>query len=205
MTNSIQELTEKIYNEGVVKAKTEAEKILSEARKEAEKMTEAAQKEREHLLEVAEAEAKDIKKKAHSELTLAGQKLISNMEQQVAQLLTNLQVESLSDKAFQNEEFIEKMLLLVVEKWAKKNGEDSDLTILISGKDEEMISRFFRKKMIDKLSKGIEIKVDPSIRSGFKIGPADGHFIISFTGRDFENYFKTYLKERTWNLIFGNT
>lgn len=205
MTNSIRELTEKIYNEGVVKATREAELILAEARKEAGNIVNSAKQEKTQILDQAAKEAAELKKKTDSEIGLAAQKLISNLKQQVANMLTSMQVDSLAKEAFNDEEFVRKMMLLVIQNWTEMDSEESDLSVLIPEADEKKMVNFFEKKLLGKLNKGIEFKTDPALRNGFKIGPKDGHYIISFTEQDFENYFKSYLKEKTWKLISGSS
>lgn len=44
MTDKILEITEKIYNEGVIKAKEDAEQIIAEAKSKAHEIIEAAKK-----------------------------------------------------------------------------------------------------------------------------------------------------------------
>ena len=39
------------------------------------------------------------------------------------------------------------------------------------------------------MDKSVVVNFDPEIESGFKIGPKDGGYIISFTDEDFMNYF----------------
>lgn len=203
MTNSIRELTEKIYNEGVVKATREAELIIAESRKEAGNIISAAKQEKLQILEQAAKEAAELKKKTDSEIALAAQKLISNLKQQVAGMLTSIQVNSVTKDAFNDEEFVKKMMLLVIQNWAEKDPSESGLILLIPEDQEKKIAGYFESKLIGKLNKGIEIKGDPAMRNGFKIGPKDGHYVISFTEQDFENYFKSILKEKTWKLISG--
>lgn len=205
MTNSIHELTEKIYNDGVVKATKEAETILAEARKEAGNIINAANQEKMQILEQASREAAEIKKKTNSELALAAQKLISNLKQQVARMLTSMQVDSVATEAFNDPEFVREMMLLVVQNWAEKDHSSTDLCLLLPEDDAKKIATYFESKLVGKLNTGIEFKADPSIRTGFKIGPKDGHYVISFTEQDFENYFKSYLKDRTWKLICGTS
>ena len=61
---------------------------------------------------------------------------------------------------------------------------------------------FFNNKAEELMDSGLELNFDPNIKSGFRIGPKDGSYYISFTDKDFENYFKKYLKEKTRNLVF---
>lgn len=204
MTNSIRELTEKIYNEGVVKANREAELILAEAKKEAGEIINSAKQEKTYILDQAAKEASEVKLKTDSEIKLATQKLISNLKQKISNELISSQVVSFTKEAFGDEEYVKKMILLVIQNWAQRDMEESDLSLLIPKDEENKLTGFFKEKLFSELNKGIEIKIDPSIKYGFKIGPKGGNYIISFTEEDFENYFRSYLKVKTWNLIFGS-
>ena len=204
MTNTIRELTEKIYNEGVAKANMEAETILADAKKEAGDIINSAKQEKVHIIEQATKEAGEVKKRTDSEIRQATQKLLSNLKQKIASELIDKQVDSFAKLAFEDKIFVKEMMFLVIKNWAQKNMEESDLIILIPQDEEKKITGFFESKLIKQLNKGIEIKIDPNIKNGFKIGPKDGNYIISFTEKDFENYFKNYLNEKTWKLIFGS-
>jgi len=202
MTNSIRELTEKIYTEGVVKANTEAEKIISDAKKVAEEIIRSANQEKEIIFRQATAEAEDVKRKVNSEIKLATLKMISNLKQNIADLVVTKQVDSFGSSAFNDEKFVKELILLVIQNWTKKGMKESGLNMLVPQNEEKKIAAYFENKLIEQLNNGIDIKVDPNIKNGFKIGPKDGNYIVSFTGEDFENYFKSYLKEKTWKLIF---
>ena len=41
------------------------------------------------------------------------------------------------------------------------------------------------------------------MKDGFAIAPQDGRFKVSFTSEDFENYFKTFARPRTYKLLYG--
>ena len=62
MENKLQELTQKLYNEGVGKANLEAEKILAEAKSEAEKLKQNAEKDAQKIIANAEQKSAEIKK-----------------------------------------------------------------------------------------------------------------------------------------------
>jgi V/A-type H+-transporting ATPase subunit E len=204
MSNSIRELTEKIYNEGVLKAAREAEIIVAEAKKDAENIIHSANQEKTMIIDKATREAEELKKKAESEISLAAKKMVSNLKQKINSKLIALQTESITNQSFNDEMFVKEMLLAVVQNWTARNADESDLSILVPQNEEKKIAAWFEDKLIRQLNKGIEIKVDSGLKSGFKIGPLDGNYIISFTEQDFENYFKIYLKEKTWKLIFGS-
>ncbi len=204
MADKIQEITEKIYNEGVVKASKEAEVIIADAHAKAEQIISLANQEKEKNLEQAEKEISELKRMANSEIELAAQKLINNLKQEIANTLIKKQVDSSVKGAFASDDFVKEMILLVVKKWIQEGRGESALNLIVSPGEEKKIAKFFESKLEAELNKGLEINVDPNVKSGFKIGPSGGSYIISFTEDDFKNYFKSYLKEKTWEVIFGS-
>lgn len=203
MANSIQELTEKIYNEGIAKAQAEAEMILSDAQKEAAAIMFSANQAKDEIVRQANREADEIGRKMQSEIRLATQKLMSNLKQTIAETLISKQLNSITQQAFNNEAFVQEMLLTVVRSWANHEPGKSEVSVFVSPNEKTKIDDFFSSRLVAELSRGVEISPDPAIRNGFKIGPKNGNYVISFTENDFENYFRSYLKEKTRELIFG--
>ena len=202
MTNKILEITEKIYTEGVVKAKLEADKIIAEAKNKADEIIESAKKQEMEILEQAKNQSAEYKKNTDSEIQLAARQFISKLKQQISNLITIAQTESSVEEAFKDSEFIKSIILTLIKNWNPQKPEEFKLNILLPGKDEKEFSEFFDTKTVNILNRGIEIKFDNKTNKGFKIGPKDGSFIISFSDTDFENYFKGYLKDRTKKLLF---
>lgn len=70
MENKIQELTDKIYREGVEKGNEEAQRLVSEAQAQAEKLIEDAKKQAESILAEAKKSADELNENTKSELKL---------------------------------------------------------------------------------------------------------------------------------------
>ena len=204
MTTNVQELTAKIYREGVLKANEEAEKILDQSKKKAVAIIDSANQQKDKILKQAEEAVKEAKEKADAEIRLAARKVVSNLKQQIADELITLQVDSSVETAFEDIEFIERMILLIIENWEKAEQKETELSLLLPPEEEKRLGDFFKGKLAKQLKKGLEIRLDPIMQNGFKIESKSGHYQISFTGSDFENYFRDYLKERTWYLLFGD-
>ncbi len=202
MTKKILELTEKIYNEGVEKAKKEAEQIIAKAKKEADSIINAAKNKEKDSIEQTEKQAVEIMKNADSEIRLAARQFISNLKQQITGLITTAQVEVPVKDAFNDEKFVKNIILAVIKNWNPQKPEELNISLLLPQKEEKKLTDFFNNKAKELLDSGLEINFEPNIKSGFKIGPKDGSYYISFTDKDFENYFKNYLKDRTRKMIF---
>jgi len=202
-TEKIQEITEKIYNEGIVKAKSDAEQIIAGAKKEAEEIIRSASKEKKRLIEEANRNAGEILRKTESEMSLAARQFVSNLKQQITGIITARQISPGVESALRNKNLVKEVILTLVKNWNPQNPEENDIKVLLPMDMANELAGYFESKAIEELNKKVEIHPDPGIKSGFKAGPADGRYILSFTDADFENYLKKYFKERTWKLLFG--
>ncbi len=202
MTDKIAEITEKIYNEGIVKAREDAEQILENAKNEAKEIILKANNEGLKILEKASIESEDIKKKTMAELRLSSQQFISNIKKQITNIILTAQTKPALNNSFNDNEFIQKIILTVLQNWNPEKPEEMDLNILLPQKNEKELSDFFKSKAIETLNREISFSFDAKMESGFKISPKNGAYIISFSDNDFENYFKEYVKEKTRKLLF---
>jgi V/A-type H+-transporting ATPase subunit E len=202
MTNKILELTEKIYNDGVVKAKLQAGQIIAEANIEAEKIIKSAKKHESEILEQAKLQAADYKKNTDSEIQLAARQFMSKFKMQLISIVSMAQVEPHVKEAFRDIEFVKNIILTVVQNWNPQKPEELSLTILLPKEDEKELSDFFESQVIRILNREVDIQFDTKITNGFKIGPKNGSYVISFSDKDFENYFNPYVKEKTKQLLF---
>ena len=204
MTDKIQEITEKIYNDGVIKAKNDSEQIIADAKAQVNEILNSAKKAQRELLIKAQNQANEIKQKTNTELQLAGRQFISKLKQQITQIISTSQVKGQFKNALSDNDFIKEILLHIVKNWNPQKSEDINLKVLLSEQKEKELMVFFESKARDTLDKGVEIKFDSNINSGFKIGPKDGSYFLSFSDKDFENYFKSYIKDSTKKLLFDS-
>ncbi len=200
MHTKLQELTDKIYNEGVQKANKEAEAILDKAKKEAEEIIAKANDDAEKAIKQAEKKAEELKHNIESEMKLASTQAMTALKQQISELITLDVVEPSMKEVFTDKKYVEKIILEAVKGWTK-NG-NFDLGVILPEKDKKEFEKFFKNSLAAELNKGVEIKFDEDIEGGFKVGPKDGSYVISFTEEDFGNFFKAYLRPRTIELLF---
>jgi V/A-type H+/Na+-transporting ATPase subunit E len=202
MENKLQELTSKIYEEGVAKAREEADKILEEANKEAEETRSKAKKEAQQIMEQTEREANELKRNTESEIKLVARQSLASIKQQIVALITLKATEEPVKKAFEDKDFLKKIIETTIKNW-NPDQDSFDLQLLLPKDEEKSLGEYFASRQKELLKGGLDIRFDERMRSGFKIGPADGRFLISFTDEDFHNFFKNYLRPRTTELLFG--
>ena len=78
MENKLQQLTQKLYDEGLEKGRAEAERLVSEAKSEAAKIIADAKAEAEAIVKAAEAKAEDTAKNSMTEIALAGKQAVGS-------------------------------------------------------------------------------------------------------------------------------
>ncbi|WP_297091204.1 V-type ATP synthase subunit E [uncultured Draconibacterium sp.] len=205
MTDRIEEITQKIYNEGITKAKSDAEQLMADARHKAEEIIAAAQKTHEEIIRDAQKKAQEKKQHTEAELQLAARQFMSHLKQKITHLICTVQADNPVREAFNDTAFIQKLMLTSIEKWHPESAEEMNLKIVLPARLQKELTEFLQLKATDAMDKGLEISMDPKLETGFKIGPKDGTYHISFTAQDFANYFKPYFKDKTKEFLFNGT
>ncbi len=201
MDDKLNLITQKLYNEGVEKARAEAEQILQQAKEEADKIVSDSKAEALNIISFANKEAEDIKNKTIAELKLSGGQAISALKHDVTELISDMIATKATKESFDDNEFIKKLILAVVEKWNEKEG-SLDLDVILSGELRETTEQYFASEQKALLDKGIEIKAGSDEVKGFVIQPKNGSYQINFTDEVFVDFFRSYLRVFTRELLF---
>ena len=196
MENKIQELTDKIYREGVENGNEEAQRLISSARNEAAKIVEDARKEAESILAVARKSAKETAENTQSEIKLFAGQAVNALKTEIATLLTN-EVVSESVKGFvADKEYLNKFIVSLAAQWSANE------SIVISTADAEGLKKYFAANAKTLLDKGVRIEEVNGTKSLFTISPADGSYKVNFGEEEFENYFKDFLRPQLVEMLF---
>jgi len=201
MESKLQELTDKIYNEGIAKARREAAEILEKANQEAGHVLEQASREATRIQEEAARQAEEFRKNVDNEMKMSARQAMSALKQQVAALVTARLVEAPVKQAFSDKDFIRKTIETLVKNWTPQTG--GGLALVLPAEDEKGLGEYFTGKAHSILAEGLTIEFDDRMGAGFRLGPADKSYVISFTEDDFGHFFKNYLRPRTTKLLYG--
>lgn len=196
MDAKIQELTDKIYREGVEKGNEEAGRIIAEAKAEEQNMLRNARKEAEEIVAQARKEAAEWKKNTESELKMFASQAVEALKSEVTNLITGKVVSDNVKAASTDAEFMKKMMLEIAREWAK-NG-----AISIQTSDAKELTSYFQANASDLLNKGVTIEEVNGRKTSFSIAPADGSYKISFGEEEFITYFKEFLRPQLIDILF---
>lgn len=200
MNTKLEEITKKLYNEGVAKANAEAEQIINDAKKQAENIIINANKEAKALASKTEKDLAQLKEQVASEIQLASDQSLSLLKQKITEILSS----SLSPeikKTVDDVDFIKSIISDMVSKWDPTK-DALDLNIILPEKNKSKLLEHFKGKASALLDKGVQLVFEDRMKSGFKIGPKDNSFVISFTESDFEEFFKSFLRPKTKEVLF---
>ncbi|HHN48548.1 MAG TPA: hypothetical protein ENN08_06430, partial [Bacteroidales bacterium] len=126
MESKLQELTSRIYNEGIEKANKEAAAILENAQKEADKIIETAKKEAEKIQEQTRQETDELRKNVGNEVKMSARQSIAAIKQQITALITTSLVKAPVKAAISDKDFLKKVIETVIKNWDPKSGTGLD-------------------------------------------------------------------------------
>ena len=196
MENKIQELTDKIYREGVAKGNEEAQRLVGNAREEAAKILEDARKEAEAIVAAARKTATETAENTQSEIKLFAGQAVNALKTEVASLLTNQVVTDAVKGFVADKDYLNKFIVSLASQWAAN--ED----IVISTADAEGLKKYFAANAKALLDKGVKVEQVNGNKTLFSISPADGSYKVSFGEEEFENYFKDFLRPQLVEMLF---
>ncbi len=197
MENKLQELTQKIYSEGIEKAKTDAVSIIEEAQKTADDIIRKAQQDAADLVKKAHDNATEVKRNAESEIRMASKQAANKLRQQIVEMITLKAIDAPVKDTLKDKKFVGTLIQKVIDNLGTSG------TLVLPKADEDTIADYFNDQTVAELKKSLQIDYDRNMKAGFKISPKDGNYTISFTDEDFANYFKGFMRPRTIQLLFG--
>ncbi len=202
MEDKLQQLTEKIYNEGVSKAKKESDHILEDAKIKAEEMINDAKEKAEKILSDARKKAEDQKNAMTNDLKLSSRQAIEALKQEISENLLSQGIQDATQNVFNDKEMIAKIILLMAEKW-DPNQDRLDLAVTMPENLEKDFLEFIEKEIRTNLDKGVKIQFSEKLHKGFEIGPGDHSYKISFSEEDFDTFIKMYMSPKLNNFLFN--
>ena len=199
--NKLQELTQKLYNDGLEKGRSDADRLVAEAKETAAKILADAKAEAAAIAKAAEARAEDIAKNAMTEITLAGRQAVSKIKTELAEAVIMKSTGAAVKAATMDEAFVKDMLLAVAHNWSSSTTDVSLKALLPEAKRAEL-DAVMQKSAAELLKAGVEVGYSKDVKSGFKLGEKDGGYYISFTDESFDALFKEYLREKVSNMLY---
>jgi V/A-type H+-transporting ATPase subunit E len=194
--DKIQELTSKLYSEGVEKGKQEAEKIIAEANAQKKQILDEAKAKAQEIIATAEKQSAEMRSHTEAELKLFAAQATEALKTEITNLITDKLASDNVKAAMQDQTFIQKIIVELVRNWSK----NEKLTIGVQNSKE--LETYIASNAKDILDKGLKIESINGIKSGFTLSPEDGSYKVKFGEEEFIEYFKEFLRPQVQKLLF---
>lgn len=201
MQNKLQELTDKLYNEGLSKGREEGEALLAKAKSQAADIVAEAEKKAAEIMTKAEKEAEAYKVKVAGDLKMAASQSVQATRKDIEDLVVFKMTGAATEKALSDEAFVKEVIKAVAEKF---NAETAmDLNLVLPETLKSSLEPFVKNELSTILKGQVNASFSKKIAGGFTIGPKDGSYFISLTDETFKKLISEYLRPATRKLLFG--
>lgn len=201
MQNKLQELTDKLYNEGLSKGREEGEVLLAKAKSQAADIVAEAEKKAAEIMTKAEKEAEAYKVKVAGDLKMAASQSVQATRKDIEDLVVFKMTGSATEKALSDEAFVKEVIKAVAEKF---NAETAmDLNLVLPETLKSSLEPFVKNELSTILKGQVNASFSKKMAGGFTIGPKDGSYFISLTDETFKELISEYLRPATRKLLFG--
>ena len=189
MDVKLDSLIAKIKKDGIEEAKKASREITGQAQKQASEIIASARKQAEAIVSQAKKETEKLKINGESSLKQAARDLLLTLKNEISSLLASLIKQRVSREL--EPEFLQKLIIKIVEAWAVKK--DAVLEVLVSKQDKAKLESLLHNELKAKAKEKVELKINPAIDKGFRIGLKGEDLHYDFTEETLSETFKQFL------------
>ncbi len=192
----IQELTEKIYREGVEKGQAEGARLIEQAQSEAAQIVAAAKEQAAAIEAGAQKKAAELSANTKSELKLYTSQALNALKSEIANVMSNKIITDSVASLADDKNFLGQFAVALASKWVENE------PVVISTEDAASLKAYFASQAAGLLSKGVTIEQVNGKNCFFTIAPEDGSYKVNFGKEEFEAYFKNFLRPQLIEMLF---
>ncbi|MBF1379544.1 MAG: hypothetical protein HXN24_05985 [Porphyromonas sp.] len=196
MDSQIQALTEKVYQEGVLKGEQEAAKILADANAQAEQVERDARARAEQIIAEAQRSASELKSNTERELKLNASKLIEATKASIVDVLAGRIAGDSVQALTANPELLQRVVLEIAKGFDLKHG------VEITSNQAEELKAYFAQNAKALLEEGLTIKQVAGKATQYTIRPQNGSFKVEIGEQEFVELFKSILRPQLAQELF---
>lgn len=202
MDTQVQELIDKIKKDGVASAESQKASIIKEAQEKADAIVKEAQSKADEMVKSAKAEIEKFEKASNDALTQACRNMLLSFQNGLTSELDAF-VKSECATVY-SKDLLKDLVTTVIKEWTKKT-DASELSVLLSEKDCNECESAFKSALKNELAKGLTIKVDKTLDSGFRVGVNNGAAYYDYSAESVATLFAEYLNPKMAAIMQGAT
>ena len=203
MQNKLQELTDKLYNEGLSKGTQEGEELLKKAHEEAETIVANAKAEAERIVAQANKEAEELKTKVAADVRMAAVPSIAVTKQEMEKMVVTKAAQPGVTSALGSADFVKEMITSIVKAYNPQNSSPVDLDFILPESLKAQVEPFVKNELGKLFQSGVKVDFSKKVGGGFKVAPKEGGYVLQFTDEEFNALISNYLRPATKKILFG--
>jgi len=203
MQDKLQELTDRLYNEGLSKGKQEGEELLQKANVEADRIVAAAKAEAERIIAQANKEAEELKTKVAADVRMAATQSIAVTKQEMEKMVVTNSTQQGVKANLSSPDFVKEMITDIVKAFNPQNSAPVDLDIILPESLKAQVEPFINNELGKMFKSDVRVDYSKKIGGGFKVAPKGGGYVLQFTDEEFNSLISNYLRPATKKILFG--
>jgi V/A-type H+-transporting ATPase subunit E len=132
---------------------------------------------------------------------MASRQAISALKDRISRLVTTGITDGPVAQSMSEVEFVKQLITAIV---SNAGSDLASLSLELPSSMEGKLQDFLKSGALAKLGKGLDVVFDKTLAGGFRVGPADQGFVVSFTDEGFAEFFREYLRPHTRQFLFGD-
>ncbi len=192
MEKELNNLINKIKQEGVEQAEKDAGNVVSHAREEAKEIIKAAEREKADIINDARIEAGNFRKGAEAAVKQAARDVLLGLRGRIAELFTRVVKDNISGEL--TPDVLKEVIVSAVRNFRK--GEALDIEVLVSKKDRDRLQKSLFSALAKEAKERLTLTGAPGIEKGFRIGEKGKDSYFDFTGEAITESFTRYLNPK---------
>ena len=203
MQDKLQELTDRLYNEGLSKGKHDGEELLQKAQVEADGIIAQAKAEAERIITQANKDAEELKTKVVADVKMAATQSIAVTKQEIEKMVvTKVAAEGVKAN-MGNAAFVKELITSVVKAFNPQNASPVDLNLILPETLKKELEPFVKNEIANQFKGEVKVDYSKKMNGGFKVSPKDGGYMLQFTDEEFTQLIANYLRPATKKILFG--
>lgn len=196
MDNKLQELTEKLYAEGLEKGRAQGALTIEKAEAQAASIVSQAEQKAAQIEAAAKAASEELRRNTANDVRLASLQALSALRTEIENFVVSDVAHSQVSAAFANGDFTRELIVKAVEAWNPTEGNGVQVIV------PEAYGEQARQAVLSRLDHGVDLVFNSKMRVPFRIAPRDGGYYVSFTDEDFRNLLVSSLRPVVAKLLF---
>ncbi len=212
-TSGVEELIQRVRDEGVGQAKEQSQELLDQARQESARIVAEAKAEAQRSKETAHAEIEADKQAAMEALRMAARDAVLDLTSRVSQRFEE-HVQRLVSSATMDEELVRTVVLVFAGKAAQEITLDKDLEIMVSkalfdessGADEHLQDRVKRQILAisrEMLREGVQLIPADDVQGGARVRLVGEKLEIDLSDKAISELLIRYMQPRFVSILRG--